>query len=302
MKKLFYLIAITHFLVCCKNKEIEAFEGPPGPNEGDTSIYNTGHYRLTKILNFSKSDSKEPYGYVQFTYDAEGNLTREAMYDTPDRLSTYKTYTYRNGRMTTQKVYGGLVNNLTLSTTITYTYEGERLTQEDVADATGALLRSIHYVYASQKLAETYTWSQSLGKHHNTKYTYDGRGNVAKTQLYMYNNELANTENYTYDNRNRLVRTERFDHQNTLELITITEYTGDNTLPSSEMYQDAAGNVKSGTTYEFDVAHNQIRTLIGTGTVSKRTYYGKLLREEILYSPVWNFAEIGLNRYEYEKR
>ena len=64
MKNLFYLIVITHFLVCCKNKEIETFQGPTGPNEGDTSIYNTDHYRLTKIVNFSKSDSKEPHGYV----------------------------------------------------------------------------------------------------------------------------------------------------------------------------------------------------------------------------------------------
>lgn len=302
MKKLFYLVVIIHFLVCCKNREIETFEGPPGPNEGDTSIYNTASYRLTKILNFSKSDSKEPYGYVQFTYDAQGNLTREAMYDMPDRLSTYKTYTYLNGRRATQKVYAGLVNNLSLSTTIAYTYEGGLLTQEDVTDAADALLQSVHYVYANRKLAETYTWSQSLGKHHHYKYTFDSRGNVVKMQVYMYNNDLSNTENYTYDARNRLIRTERFDHQNKLELVTITEYVGNNTLPSSETYQKAAGNAKFGRTYEFDVAGNQILTLIGTDIVNKRKYYGKLLREEILYSPVWNFAEMGMNRYEYEKK
>lgn len=302
MKKLFYLIIIMHFLVCCKNKEIEAFPGPPGPNEGDTSIYNIGHYRLTKILNFSKSDSKDPYGYVQFTYDAQGNLTREAMYDIPDLLSTYKAYTYRNGRMETQKVYGGVVNSLTLSTTSTYTYDGDLLTQEDVMDPEGTLLRSIHYMYANSKLVETYTWSESLGKHHHSKYTHDRQGNVVKMQVYMYDGELSSTENYTYDNRNRLVKTERFDHQNILELITITEYKGDNILPSSVMYQNAAGNAKFGRTYEFDVAGNQIRTLIGTDIVNKRKYYGKLLREEILYSPVWGFTEMGMNRYEYEKK
>jgi hypothetical protein len=121
-------------------------------------------------------------------------------------------------------------------------------------------------------------------------------------QEYMYDNELSNTENYTYDDRNRLIRTERFDHQNALELITIKEYTGNNTLPSSEMHQNAAGNAKSGRTYELDVAGNQIRTLIGTNVVNKRKYYGKLLREEILYSPEWGFTEVGMNRYEYEKK
>jgi YD repeat-containing protein len=302
MKNLFYLIVITHFLVCCKNKEIETFQGPPGPNEGDTSIYNTDHYRLTKIVNFSKSDSQEPHGYVQFTYDAQGNLIREAMYDMPDVLFTYKAYTYRNGHMETKKVYGGVVNSLTLSTTSTYTYEGDLLIQEDILDDTGTLLRSIHWVYANRKLVETYTWSQSLGKHHNSKYTYDGRGNVVKMQEYMYDNELSNTENYTYDDRNRLIRTERFDHQNALELITIKEYAGNNTLPSSEMHQNAAGNVQSGRKYEFDVAGNQTSALIGTNIVNKRKYYGKLLREEILYSPVWGFTEVGMNRYEYEKK
>lgn len=302
MKKLCYLAIIMHFLVCCKNKPIEAFQGPPEPNEGDTSIYNTDHYRLTKILNFSKSDSEEPGGHVLFTYDTQGNLTREAMYSAPDQLLTYKEYTYRNGRMATQKVYDGVVNNPTLARTIVYTYEGGLLTQEEVVDASGTLLRSIHYVYANRKLAETYTWSQSLGKHHHYKYTFDGSGNVGKMQVYMYNNELSNTENYTYDNQNRLIRTERFDHRNALESITITEYTGNNTLPSSEIYQNAAGNVKSRRTYAFDIAGNQIRTLVGTNVVSKRKYYGKLLREEILYSPTWGFAEMGMIRYEYEKK
>lgn len=302
MKKLYYLAIIMHFLVSCKNKEIETFQGPPGPNEGDTGIYNTDHYRLTKILNFGKSDSKEPGGYVLFTYDTEGNLTREAMYSAPDQLTTYKEYTYRSGRMATQKVYDGVTNSLTLARTITYTYEGGLLTQEEAVDASGTSLQSVHYVYANRKLAETYTWSQSLGKHHHYKYTFDGNGNVSKMQVYMYNNELSNTENYTYDNQNRLIRTERFDHRNALELITITEYTGNNTLPSSETYQNAAGNVRSGRTYEFDVAGNQIRTLIGTNVESKRKYYGKLLREEIRYSPTWGFTEIGMNRYEYEKK
>lgn len=302
MKKLLYLAIVVHLLVCCKNKEIEVFQGPPEPNEGDTSIYNTNRYRLTKILNFGKSHSKEPGGHVLFIYDAEGNLAREAMYDALDLLFTYKDYTYRDGRMITQKVYDGPVNSLTLSTTIFYTYEDDLLTQEKVMNSNGELLHSIHYVHANRKLAETYTWPQSLGKHHHYKYTYDGSGNVTRMQVYMYNNELSSTENYTYDSQNRLIKKERFDHQNRLEVITITQYTGNNTLPSAEMYQDAAGNMKPGRTYKFDVAGNQVRTLIGTNTLNKRKYYGKLLREEILYSSTWSFAEMGMNRYEYEKK
>ncbi|SDE10851.1 YD repeat-containing protein [Dyadobacter soli] len=302
MKKLFYLLIIMHCMLSCKNKEIETVKGPPGPNEGDTSIYNSGHYRLTKVLQFSKSDSPEPYAYVQFDYDAQGNLVREAMYDAPDKLVTYKTYTYLDGRKATQNVYDGVVNSPTLSRTITYTYEGDLLTREDVTSVDGTVLRSVHNVYANRKLAETYTFSQSLGKHHNSRYTYDGRGNVAKMQSYMYNNELSNTENYTYDDRNRLIRTERFDHRNQLEVVTVAAYTGNNTLPSSETNLNAAGNVRSGRTYDFDVAGNQIQTMIGTNILNKRKYYGKLLREQISYSPEWGFTEMGMSRYEYEKR
>lgn len=302
MKKLFYLIFAVYFLAGCKDKEIEAFQGPPGPNEGDTSIYNADHYRLTKILHFSKSDSPEPGGYVEFTYDGAGNLTRQSNYDIPELLSTYKTYTYINGRKATEKVYAGPVNALTLANTTTYTYQGDLLTKEDVRNDVGTMLRSKHYVYANRKLIETYTWSESLGKHHHYKYTRDGRGNVVKMQAYMYDNELSSTENYTYDSQNRVIRTERFNHQNALETVIITEYTGNNTLPSAEISRNAAGNGLARTTYEFDVAGNQIRTLIGKNTLNRRKYYGRLLREEIRYAPTWGFTEAGMSRYEYEKK
>ena len=57
----------------------------------------------------------------------------------------------------------------------------------------------------------------------------------------------------------------------------------------------------AGRTYACDIAGNQIRTLI-TNVVCKRKYYRKLLREEILYSPTWGLAEMGMIRYEYEKK
>lgn len=302
MKTLYYFLIVLCVLISCKKKEIEAFEGVPGPNDGDTSIYNSGNYLLTKILNYSRSDSKDPYGYVEFTYDSQGNLTRETMIDNPDLLVTYKTYTYQNGRMATQKVFDGVVNRLTLSRTITYAYQDGLLSQEDAVNAEGEFQQSVYYVYSNGKLSETYKSSPSLGKHHHYKYAYDGRGNVIKEQAYMYNNELEYTENYIYDAKNRRIRTERFNHQNALELIKIAEYTDNNALPSVEIYQAANGNETSRRNYVLDVAGNQIQTSIGNNPVNKRKYFGKLLREEIRYSPQFGFTEFGMTRYEYKKK
>lgn len=55
-------------------QENRNFPGAARMNEGDTSVYNADYYRLTKILNFSKSDSPEPDGYMESTYDGAGNL------------------------------------------------------------------------------------------------------------------------------------------------------------------------------------------------------------------------------------
>ncbi|WP_353718741.1 hypothetical protein [Dyadobacter sp. 676] len=126
-----------YFLAGCKDKRIETFQGPPGPNEGDTSVYNVGHCRLTKILNFTKSDSPEPGGYVEFTYDEAGNLTRQSYYYDPELLSTYKTYTYINGRKVTEKVYASPVNAVTLANTTSYAYEGDLPTKEDITNDVG---------------------------------------------------------------------------------------------------------------------------------------------------------------------
>ncbi|MCF0062694.1 hypothetical protein MUK70_00900 [Dyadobacter chenwenxiniae] len=302
MKTLYFLLIIMHVLSSCKNKEIDVFEGVPGPNVGDTSIYNANHYRLTRILNFSKSDSEQPYGFVEFAYDAEGNLERESMIDNPDLLAMYKTYTYKNGRMATQKIFDGQVNRPTLSRIISYTYQDDLLSQEDALGADGELQQSTYYVYTNGKLSETYKWTQSLGKHHHYKYAYDSRGNVIREQAYMYNNDLEYTENYTYDVKSRKIKTERFNHSNMLELITIAEYTANNILPSAVIYQDAQGNQTSRRTFELDVAGNQIQTSVGNNTINKRKYYGKLLREEIRYSPQFGFTEFGMTRYEYEKK
>ncbi|MCF0072874.1 hypothetical protein LZD49_20515 [Dyadobacter sp. CY261] len=302
MKKLYYFLIILSIITSCKDKEIETFEGVPGPNVGDTSIYNLNNYRLTKILNFSKSDSEQPYGFVEFIYDANGNLTRESFIDNPDLLSTYKTYTYQNGLMATQKIFDGVVNSLTLSRTIKYIYQDGLLVQEDAVGASGELQQSVYYVYTNRRLSETYKWTESLGKHHHYKYAYDGRGNVIKLQVYMYYAELSYTENYTYDALNRKIKTERSNHQNIPESITVAEYKDNNTLPSAEINQDAQGNERSRRTFALDVAGNQIQTLMGNNIASKRKYYGKLLREEIRYSRQFGFAEFGMTRYEYEKK
>jgi hypothetical protein len=293
---------ILSIFISCKHKEIDVFEGVPGPNDGNTTIYNSNHYRLTKILNFGKSDSKEPFGYIEFTYDAHGNLARESMIDNPDILAMYKTYTFENGRMATQKIYDGQSNNPTLSRTITYKYQGDLLVQEDATDASGALQQSVFYVYTNRNLAETYTWNESLGKHHHYKNSFDSRGNLIKQQTYMYYNELESTENYSYDDQNRKIKTEKFNHLNALQFITIAEYTGNNTLPSTVINQNAQGNETSRQNFVLDVAGNQIQTLMGNNIANKRKYYGKLLREEIHYSPTWGFVEFGMTRYEYEKK
>lgn len=297
-----FLSVLVFFVSCKKEKDIGVFEGVPGPNDGDTTIHNTNNYRLTKILNFSKSDSEEPYNYVEFTYDSRGNLTRESLIDYPDLLATYKTYTYENGRVTRQQVYDGLVNALTLSTTITYTYQDNLLLKEQAVRSDGSLIHSTHYVYSGRRLTETYKMSESLGKHHDYRNFYDARGNMVRQEAYMYNNELEWTEKYEYDALNRRIKTERINHLNLLESVIKMEYSGNFTLPAREIYFDAAGNETQSRTYSMDIFGNQVQANIGANILNKRKYFGSLLREEIRYSPQFGFVEFGMTRYEYQKK
>jgi hypothetical protein len=287
---------------CKKGTEIGVFEGTPGPNEGDTAIHNTDRYRLTRILNFGKSDSEKPGSLVEFTYDSKGNLTKETLMDYPDRVFTYFLYAHENGRLIKKEVYDGSVGALARSTTYTYSYEGDLLVKEQATRSDNSLIYSTHYVYQGRRLMETYKWDESLGKHHHYKNFYDNRGNMVRQETYMYYDELASTEKYDYDALGRRIKTERFDHQNRLETVIDAEYTGNFMLPWKEVYRDSQGNIRQTRTYALDIFGNQTQINLESNTFNKKKYYGKLLREEIRYSSVWGFQESGMTRYEYQKR
>lgn len=303
MKKLYLLFFLSFFLNACKKDQLlETIDGPVIANDGDSAVFNLQNYRLVKILNFSKSTSTAPGSYVKYDYDKRGNMIKESFFSDPDIINTYKNYYYDGTNLTKMEIYDGQSNALTRSQVTTYTYDNNRLTEELLKREDGSTVRTTHYIYADNKLIEQYYLEPSLGKTNLLKFSYDSRGNITMEQSYMYNNELSQTTKYVYDALNRPTTIEVYDHNNTLVVTTKLEYSSSYPMAVQEKITSASLPNGSTRTYSLDQYGNQVVGKIGTNTWFKKQYYGKLLREQIRYSPEWGFSEAGMTRFEYEKK
>ena len=266
----------------------------------------TENFRLTKILNYSKSSSSQPNGAVEFSYDKKGNLTKESTINYPNTITTYKLYEYSGNQVTKKKIYDGQVGNLTLGTYINYYYSGDKVTKEELLLSDGTLKYTTFYEFDGDKLINTYKVDDNLGRHHQYKYSFDNFNRVILEEVFMYNQELSEFTKYFYDNSSRLIRSELYDHNGTLTSHEEKVYIGTSKLADEELYFDQSGTLiqKRRLTYDGwgNVTEINVDYLGTTCSIFKRKYNGKLLIEEITFLTSFGCAEWTVTRYEYEKR
>ena len=264
------------------------------------------NFRLTKILNFSKSTSSQPNGAVEFSYDNNGYLIKESTINYPNTITTYKLYEYSGNQVTKKKIFDGQVGNLTLGTYIKYYYSGDKVTKEELFLSDGTLKYTTFYEFDGDKLINTYKVDDNLGKHHQYKYTFDNFNRLTLEEVFMYNQELSEFTKYFYDNSNRLVRTELYDHNRTLTSHQERIYSGTSKLANEELFFDPSGTLTQKRQLTYDNWENltQINAdyLGTTCSLFRRKYEGKLLIEEITFLPSFGCAEWTVTRYEYEKK
>jgi hypothetical protein len=263
-------------------------------------------YRLSKVLNFSSSTAAEPYGFMTLTYNRNGAVIKEEMFDYPSTLISYREYEYDAGHKIKQSHYGGKVGSLALQGYNVYTYSADNLTKEESYQADGTLNYETHYEYDGNKLTTTYQIGPgNFGVNHQYKYTYDVTGRLSLEEYFGYDEVLEYSKNYFYDDEDRMIRTEMNGFNGERAWVMENRYYDDDELPDEEFTYDANGNVIAHRRIEYDAWGHDTTVIVDDNGVehrlTSRKYDGQLLIESINYNPYFGFSEWGVTRYEYER-
>ncbi len=205
--------------------------------DGTTNnLYYDSQKRLTQI-NYVGAQSGDPVTFVQFTYDANGNVTSvrdqegqvtNYTYDgngnttkiTDPNGNTIKSWYDANNNLTRTRTYGSNNSSANAAQYTRYAYDGENHLRYTISaeghvteyryTGTGLLQYEIEYpehVYntssAIPTLAQMDAWRNGLGDRSSTKITlhsYDARGNKTRVWNYGYataTGGASNAEGYS---------------------------------------------------------------------------------------------------------
>jgi hypothetical protein len=265
----------------------------------------TDNYRLVKILNYGSTSDSEPNTFVDLEYDNNGNLIKESMYDYPNTLFTYKEYDYENNLLKKKRIYQGQVGNLYLGTYRVYEYENSKLIKEELFLSNGTSKYTKHYEFSGDNLVNTYKFNDKLGIHHQYKYEYNSDNLVILEETYMYNQLRGGFTKYYYDDKLRLTKTEIFNYDETIRQTEEHKYIGNSASPAELLIYDSQGELTQQRELLYDDFGNQTEMRIideqGSHSLFKKTYNGNLLIEHIRYAPNFGYSEWTVTRYEYSK-
>jgi len=151
-----------------------------------------------------------------FTYDDEGNVTKEIWYDSADQLKGNTVYTY--------DAKGNLVEELSsngVRVVFTYDSRNNKTLQQvfDVAENEGprmfgAVEKTVRYSYdkanlliqvASYSPKGSRVWNPALQAHRIT-YAYDQKGRTISQAVFNDNNSLRTKTDYIYDSLGQIVK------------------------------------------------------------------------------------------------
>ena len=290
MKKGTILISMILTLTCCEKSEINPL---------------SDNFRLVKILNYGSTSDSEPNTFVDLEYNENGNLIKESMYDYPNTLSIYKVYDYEDNLLKEKRIYAGQVGNLQLGTYREYEYENSKLIKEELFLSNGTSKYTKHYEFSGDNLVNTYKFNDKLGIHHQCKYKYNKDNLVILEETYMYNQQLEGFTKYHYDDKLRLTKTEIYHSDETIRQTQEQKYVGNSELATEMLIYDSQGELSQQLEFLYDDFGNQTECRIvdtqGTHVVFKKTYNGELLIEHIEYAPKGFYISGFVKRYEYSE-
>ena len=310
-------------------------------NKEDSSDYSDSEkFKLTKILHYSNSTSREPARGVEYTYDKAGNMVIESFYDylPTTILWTYKEYEYSGMKKVKMKIFDGVAGNLRLGLYVDYIYVNDRIAkEEEYSGVNGSLINSMNYEYDERgNLVRQYRYEPNYGITLDYKYAYDQRNRLILEENTLFGVPNLKYIKYTYDDNGRKTKMEYcFENWDLYQYVEMS-YNGTNKSPETEIHYDnnrvqtrkiqyiydKRGNPTESLYYGenekyigkdqtlYDKWGNQIETISINGcSLFKRKYNGKLLIEETHY---WNgmpqiggegdcSPENGISRYEYKK-
>lgn len=290
MKRGTILISMILTLTCCEKGDINPL---------------TDNYRLVKILNYGSTSDSEPYSFVDLEYDKNGNLIKESMYDYPNTLSIYKVYDYEDNLLKVKRIYDGQVGNLQLGTYREYEYENSKLIKEELFLSNGTSKYTKHYEFSGDNLVNNYKFNDKLGIHHQYKHKYNNDNLVILEETYMYDQQLSGFTKYYYDDKLRLTKTEIYHSDETIRQTQEQKYVGNSDLATEMLIYDSQGELSQQLELLYDDFGNHTEARIvdtqGTHALFKKTYNGELLIEHIEYAPKFYYISGYVTRYEYSE-
>jgi hypothetical protein len=290
MKRGTILISMILTLTCCEKGDINPL---------------TDNYRLVKILNYGSTSDSEPYSFVDLEYDKNGNLIKESMYDYPNTLSIYKVYDYEDNLLKEKRIYAGQVGNLQLGTYREYEYENSKLIKEELFLSNGTSKYTKHYEFSGDNLVNNYKFNDKLGIHHQYKHKYNNDNLVILEETYMYDQQLSGFTKYYYDDKLRLTKTEIYHSDETIRQTQEQKYVGNSELATEMLIYDSQGELSQQLELLYDDFGNHTEARIvdtqGTHALFKKTYNGELLIEHIEYAPKFYYISGYVTRYEYSE-
>ena len=159
----------------------------------ESQIYQYDDELLVKRLNYGFANSLNSYSV--FTYDSNGNLITETMYDSNDKVQSISEFDYKDNLIVNWRTLSGNGGVLALTT---YVYnKNSQLVKIEIRDAGNSIDGII-----SKKYIDGLLVSEEI---------LDSKGNTEKTTSYTYNNNLL-TEVIYMDSKGKKSRSESYEY------------------------------------------------------------------------------------------
>lgn len=179
----------------------------------ETTIYTYENGVLSREDNFDFNNKLNRY--IVFEYDVDGNLSKETLFDSEDKVQSINEYEYEGEVLITWKTLGAKGGTMAITS---YKYSDGLLSAIEIKDGAGAMDGMISKEYEAGNIVK--------------ESVKDSSGNIEKSSEFIYSSGLL-AEKVIYNEKGKKLRSESY------------EYEGDNPYPVLTKYHFKSGAVDS---------------------------------------------------------
>lgn len=133
--------------------------------------------------------------YITYTYNGEGMVEEETLFDKEEKVQSINTYEYENGLLATWKTLGPSRGPMAITS---YVYNDKGLLSAvEIKDAVGAIDGIIKKVYDRDKLVKEEVLDKSNKAEKSTEYIYDD-SKLVEAVIYDAKGKKSRSESYIY--------------------------------------------------------------------------------------------------------